>query len=113
MSSHWIALGGMLIQLLGAGVVVYYAVRAMYSILRGGGSDRARLLIAEGVLAALGLMVAGTLLNMLALQTWTQIRAFALVFVLRTLLKRVFSSEKETMGLRINAPHVDVLQTAR
>ena len=88
-----IIIGGMLVQLAGAIVVTYYAARALFSIVRRDGSDHARRLIAEGVLAALGFMVAGTLLSTLVLQTWEQIRIFAVVLSLRTLLKHVFASE--------------------
>ncbi len=89
----------MLIQLLGAFVVVYHVLRAVWSSAHGQGSDLARLLIADGVLAALGFMVAGTLLNAIALQTLRQIRTFAVVFTLRTLLKRVFAAERRSISL--------------
>lgn len=94
MSAHWISFAGILIQLAAAIVVAYYAARSFACIMRREGSDKARLVIAEGVLAALGFMVAGTLLNTLALQTWEQIRTFAVILTLRTILKRVFSSER-------------------
>ena len=90
---RWIIGGGMLIQLAGAIMVAFYAARALIAILRREGSDQARRLIAEGVLAALGFMAAGTLLSTLVLQTWEQIRIFAVVLSLRTLLKHVFASE--------------------
>jgi uncharacterized membrane protein len=97
MSSRWIALGGTLIELLAAFVVVYHATLALSCIVRRQGSDKARLVIAEGVLSALGFMAAGTLLTTLALQTWVQIRTFAVILTMRTLLKKVFSSEKTSI----------------
>jgi uncharacterized membrane protein len=90
----YIALGGNLIELLAATVVTFHAAWAVARILTGHGSDDARLLIARGVLAALSFSVAGTLLKTIALQTWPQIRMFAFVLVLRTLLKRVFQWEQ-------------------
>lgn len=81
-------------------MVGYYATRALIAIVLRKGSDRARLLIAEGVLAALGFMAAGTLLKMLVLQTWPQIRAFAVIVTLRTLLKVVFATEKKGLENR-------------
>ena len=69
-------------------------------MLRHRSSDKARLIIAEGVLAALGFSVAGTLLKTIALQDWTQIRAFTVVLVLRTLIKRVFEWEKVSISKR-------------
>ncbi len=99
--------GGLLIQLAGALVVSYHAAYAFICILRRQGSDKARLIIAEGVLAALGFMVAGTLLSALALQSWPQIRNFAAILTMRTLLKRVFSSERTKIEAQHNrsSPH--------
>ena len=71
----------------------------MLAIVQQRGSDTARLRIAKGVLIALGFSVAGTLPKIIALQTWLQIRLFAFVFVLRTLLQKIFTWEE----LRIEA----------
>ena len=90
----WIIVGSLLIQVAGALVVAYHESYAFTCIVRRQGSDKARVIIAEGVLAALGFMVAGTLLSTLALQTWAEIRTFAVILTLRTLLKRVFYAEK-------------------
>ena len=94
-----ITVAGMLIELLAALVVTYHAGWALLLILRRRGSSAARLVIAEGVLAALGFSVAGTLLKTIALQSWPQIRSFAAVFVLRTVLKRVFQWERRMLRL--------------
>lgn len=82
------------IELLAACVIVFHAIRAVSSLLTGRSVDAARAIIAEGVLAALGFSLAATLLKVISLQQWTQIRTFATVFVLRTLLKRVFQHER-------------------
>ena len=82
------------IELLAAGLIVFGALRAVGDLLVGRGLDSARGMIAEGVLAALGFSLAATLLKVISLQQWPQIRTFAAVFVLRTLLKRVFQHER-------------------
>ncbi len=84
-----------MVDAVSAVVIGYYVAAALATAVRGRGSDAARLKIAEGVLAALGFSVAGSLLKIIALQTWPQIRLFAFVFVLRTLLKRVFGWGRE------------------
>jgi uncharacterized membrane protein len=88
-----IALCGGLIELLAAFVVAYHAARALLSLAKDRQGDQARLLIARGVLDALSFSVAGTLLKTIGLQNWTQIRMFAFVLILRTVLKRIFQWE--------------------
>ncbi len=95
-----VLLGGTLVDAVSAVVIGYYVAAALATAVRGQGSDAARLKIAEGVLAALGFSVAGSLLKIIALQTWPQIRLFAFVFVLRTLLKRVFGWEEKRIVAR-------------
>jgi len=99
--SRLIAAAGTVIELLAAVVVAFHACRALVSILRRYEADRPRLIIAEGVLAALGFSVASTLLKALALQSWQQIGMFAFVLALRTLLKQVFKREREQIARRI------------
>ena len=57
-------------------------------------------MIADGVLAALGFSLAATLLKVIGLQQWVQIRTFATVFILRTLLKQVFLHERANVEQR-------------
>ncbi len=95
-----IALGGTLIELLAAIVVGWHALSALAIILSKRSSDQARLIIAQGVLAALSFSVAGTLLKTIALQTWPEIRMFAFVLALRTMLKRVFQWEQRAIMRR-------------
>lgn len=90
-----------LVELLAAVVIAVHAVRAGVAIVQGRGSDPARLILAQGVLAALGFSLAATLLKVLALQGWAQIRIFATVFVLRTVLKQVFLGEQLRMEARV------------
>ena len=104
-SSAWaggeiISAGGTLIELAAATVVFFHASWAIGVLVRSHDSDRARLIIADGVLAALSFSVAGTLLKTIGLESWEQIRMFAFVLLLRTLLKRVFRWEQRTLGRR-------------
>ncbi len=92
-----IAFGGSLVELLAALVVAFHAIWAFGSIARDRSGDQARLLIARGVLAALSFSVAGTLLKTIGLQTWPQIRMFAFVLILRTVLKQVFRAEQSSI----------------
>ena len=98
--SRLIAAGGTAIELLAAVVVAFHACWALAVILRHHDADRPRFIIADGVLAALGFSVAGTLLKALALQSWRQIGTFAFVLAFRTLLKQVFKREREQMSKR-------------
>ncbi len=96
-----IALVGTLIEVAAAVVVSVHAAIAIFGIVvRRSGSDRARKVIADGVLAALSFSVAGTLLKTIGLNDWQQIRLFVFVLVLRTLLKRVFQWEQRAMVRR-------------
>lgn len=85
-----------LIEFGGSLVVVANCLRAMLILAldhAGHGIVRARLLVADGVIAALGFKTAATLLKILELQNWTAILSFAAIFALRTLVKRVLSWE--------------------
>lgn len=95
-----IVLGGWLIELGAAVVVLFHAVWAMAVLVRWHDSDRARTIIANGVLAALSFSVAGTLLKTIGLESWMEIRTFAFVLVLRTLLKQVFQWERRVIAAR-------------
>jgi len=96
-----ISLGGTIIELLAAIVVAAHVLHALWVILRHRDSDGARMIIARGVLAALGFSVAGTLLKTIALQSWPEIRTFAFVLLLRTLLKQVFLRESRRINRRL------------
>ncbi len=96
-----ISASGTLIELAAAAVVFFHAAWAIGVLVRWHDSDRARMIIADGVLAALSFSVAGTLLKTIGLESWEQIRMFAFVLGLRTLLKRVFQWEQRTLGRRV------------
>jgi uncharacterized membrane protein len=61
--------------------------------------ETARLLLAEGVILALSLRTAATLLKTLDLPTWDRIAAFTAILALRTLLKRGFVVEQRRLSV--------------
>lgn len=83
-----------LIEVAGSLVIVWHVAKACVKAVGPQGSVQARLLVADGVLAALGFMVAATLLKTMALRNWHQIGMFAFVLAFRTLLKHVFAWER-------------------
>ncbi len=89
-----------LIELLAALVIFLYVLRVGVRLARRASTESARAVFAEGVLAALDLSVAATLLKVIGLQSWVEIRAFATVFVLRILLKQVFLRERSHIAFR-------------
>lgn len=77
-----------------AGVVlVGYCAAGFVSVLVRRDVERARGLVAEGALTALGFIVCATLLKTLLLISWQQIGIFACVLSLRTVMKRIFAAE--------------------
>lgn len=94
----WLELISAAIQLLAAGVIVLHIVWASIKLREG--IDAARAVVADGVVAALGFVLAATLLNVIGLQTWVEIRTFATVLLLRTLLKKVFVKERAMVAMR-------------
>ncbi len=104
--------GASIVELLASVVIVVHVLQAIWALVSRRGLDSARLLIAEGVLAALGFSLAATLLKVIALQQWPQIRTFATVFVLRTLLKQVFLREKTLVEHRSDVAAVPRLRAS-
>ena len=102
--ARFILIGGTLIELLAAMVVASHVALALWSIRRDRSGDQARMLIAKGVLDALSFDVAGSLLKTIGLGSWVQIRSFAFVLLLRTVLKQVFKAEASSRAQRGTAP---------
>ncbi len=88
--------GAVLIDLLGALLIVGYDGAAIVALLRGRSILQARLLVAEGAVFGLSFKVAGALLTALELPTWRQLGMFATVLALRTLLKQLFACPRPT-----------------
>ena len=83
-----------IIEFIGGLLIVGYVLAAIYALFRKQGIVHARLLVVDGVLAALSFKLAGTLLKAIVVHTWQQILMFAAIFALRTILKRFFTWER-------------------
>jgi len=88
--SLWIVV----IEFIGALLIVGYVLAALISLLRGRSIAEARLLVADGAIMGLSFKLAGTLLKTIVLHTWQQILLFLAIFALRTVLKRIFTWER-------------------
>ncbi|HVF82957.1 MAG TPA: hypothetical protein VM913_02140 [Sphingomicrobium sp.] len=88
------------IEFLGELVLIAAIIRALVAL--GGGRlsnpalTRAGLLLASGIVGALGLMTAATLLKTIELRSWSAIGMFAVVLALRTLVKQALTAELES-----------------
>lgn len=87
-----------LIEFGGSIIIAVACVRGLASLIAGQGSHRAlvraRLVVADGVIAALGYKTAATLLKTIELQTWTAIGMFSTILIFRTVIKRVLVWEE-------------------
>ena len=87
-------LWSLVIQGLGALVLAAHLAGSMWLVLAHLDVARARLLIARGTLAALGLMVPASILRTLLVHTWEQIFSLTVLLGLRVSLKRLFAWEE-------------------
>jgi uncharacterized membrane protein len=87
-----------LIEVAGSVLLVGFVLGACGVLVRGGGPERARLLVAEGAVLALSFKTGATLLKTIDLPTWDRIAAFAAVLALRTVLKRAFAAERAALA---------------
>lgn len=78
------------IELGGGLIIAGYVVAALWAVARRHSAVRARLLVAEGVIAGLGFKLAGALLKTILIHSWEQLAMFVAIFVLRFVLKRFF-----------------------
>lgn len=83
-----------IIEFIGALLIIGYILAALYTILRWRPIIVAQQLVADGALAGLNFKLAGTLLKAIVVHSWQQILMFAAIFVLRTVLKRLFMWER-------------------
>jgi hypothetical protein len=79
-----------------AAIIAFFAMMALLATARRQ-ADHARLLMANGVITALGFSVAGALLKAIGLGTWRQIGMFAFVLAFRTAMKHVFAAERRML----------------
>ncbi len=97
------ALWATIIEFLGALLIVFSLFRASLVLLVQRNVVLARLLVADGAISGLSFKLAGTLLRTIELQTEQQILMFVAIFVLRTVLKRVFTWERTRLQQRQHA----------
>jgi hypothetical protein len=90
-------LGVLVIDLIGALLIVGYVIAGAVALIRGRGVVAARLLAAEGAVWGLSFKVAGSLLKTIELRGWDQILMFCTVLALRILLKRLFTWEEQRL----------------
>lgn len=99
-----VALLARLIEFFGALTIGWAMVRAAAVLARGrldnAAVNGARLVLASGVVGALGLMTAATLLKTINLRSWIAIGMFAVVLALRTLVKRALAAEARSAEAR-------------
>jgi uncharacterized membrane protein len=85
------------VEVLGAVVIAHAMVRAVAAGVRTRWSDTGLVMIrrqlAQGVVAALGLMTAATLLKTIGLRSWSAIGMFAAILALRMMVKRALAAE--------------------
>lgn len=90
------------IEMTGSLIIVGYCAAALVALIRSRdrGIMRARLLVAQGVITGLSFKLAGALLKTILLVSWRQILMFAVIFGLRTVLKRLFVWEQRRLTAR-------------
>ncbi|GGM18935.1 DUF1622 domain-containing protein [Deinococcus aerophilus] len=82
------------VELLTNLVIAGAVLGALWALLRGHDLNRARLIVADGILSALNLKLVATLLKTVELTTWSQIGLFVAVLALRIALKWVITWER-------------------
>lgn len=86
-----------LIEFVGALMVVGYCIAALVVLVRSRRILLARLVVADGVILGLNFKLAATVLRTVFVHSWPQILMFATVLALRTLVKRLFTWERERL----------------
>lgn len=99
--SFSLSFGAGVIQVIGALVIAGFVAGAMISLIPRGDIARARLRVAQGVIAGLSVMVAATVLKTIALQTWWQVLMLGIILSLRVLLKKLFDWERTRLLARL------------
>jgi uncharacterized membrane protein len=91
-----------MIDAIAACMVAFYAFRSLRAAIARD-TVRARLLMADGVVGALTLSVAASLLKTIGLHSWHQIGMFAFVLAFRTAMKHVFALERRMIEASLSA----------
>lgn len=101
---HGIRILATLIEFGGGLLVVFGCARGLVTLVSGFGSRdgivKARLLVADGIVAGLGFKTAATLLKTIELRSWDAILMFVAVFALRTVVKQALMREQAGLPTR-------------
>ncbi len=89
-----------IIEFVGGLLIIIYIIAAIIVLFRSKDIVRARLIVADGVITGLSFKLAGTLLKTIVLHTWQQILMFVAIFALRTILKMLFTWERNRLQRR-------------
>ncbi len=96
-----VAAAAVLIEFGGSLMVVWGSLRGLHALATTRGTHagivRARLLVAEGAIAALGYKTAAALLKTIELRTWRAILTFTAILALRTVIKRALLREEDRL----------------
>jgi uncharacterized membrane protein len=76
-------------------VIVGYCTVAFITALRSGRTTEAHGIVARGAILGMSIKLVGTALKTVELQTWNQIGLFAVIMLLRTILKKFFELENK------------------
>lgn len=92
-----------LIDMLGAGVILAYALLALRSLFQAKTFrvEHAQHLLSEGILNALGFKLAATLLKTILLTNWNALLMFMAIFLIRTVLKFFFRWQEVQLAAQL------------
>jgi Ca2+/Na+ antiporter len=93
---------GRAFQAVGAVIITASVAAALISLIATRQIPKARLVLAEGIIMGLSVMVSGTLLRVIALDSWKEIQMFSVILALRILLKKVFVWEEARLRARLD-----------
>ncbi|GHF39313.1 putative membrane protein [Deinococcus metalli] len=88
----------LLIDVCGSVALVLALLASGWTLLRTRDPARTQRVILDGIVFALNLKTAATLLRTTELTTWSQIGMFAAIFALRTVLARVAQWERRSLS---------------
>jgi len=76
-------------------VILGYCTVAFIAAIRFGRTTEAHGIVARGAILGMSIKLVAATLKTIELQTWNQIGLFALILLLRTILKKVFQLENK------------------
>ncbi len=79
-------------------VILGYCVAAFITTVRSGMATEAHGIVARGAILGMSIKLVGTALQTVELQTWNQIGLFAVILLLRIILKKIFEMENKIVA---------------